>query len=129
MPSSDDVQRHSVHTLVFRSLKRSHDMFMCDQGSLPPPHAPSEASKRAIKAKDQYGPVLHRVAQAAKAAQAAAVASAAMSQLTQESGATPLAIEAAPGMRPSPAPTPPPSQVGTYLQLALGIFLSSLCYY
>uniref|UniRef100_A0A8C6UA70 Pleiotropic regulator 1 n=1 Tax=Neogobius melanostomus TaxID=47308 RepID=A0A8C6UA70_9GOBI len=26
-----DVQKHSVHTLVFRSLKRTHDMFVSDQ--------------------------------------------------------------------------------------------------
>ena len=26
--SSQDVQKHSVHTLVFRSLKRSHDLFL-----------------------------------------------------------------------------------------------------
>lgn len=32
----EDVQRHSVHTLVFRSLKRSHDMFLSNQGLLPP---------------------------------------------------------------------------------------------
>lgn len=25
-----DVQKHSVHTLVFRSLKRTHDMFVSD---------------------------------------------------------------------------------------------------
>lgn len=31
----EEVQRHSVHTLVFRSLKRSHDMFVSDQGLLP----------------------------------------------------------------------------------------------
>ena len=31
-----DVQKHSVHTLVFRSLKRTHDMFLSDQGTLPP---------------------------------------------------------------------------------------------
>lgn len=32
----EDVQRHSVHTLVFRSLKRSHDMFVANQSYLPP---------------------------------------------------------------------------------------------
>lgn len=32
----EDVQRHSVHTLVFRSLKRSHDMFLANQALLPP---------------------------------------------------------------------------------------------
>ena len=30
-----EVQKHSVHTLVFRSLKRTHDMFLSDQGTLP----------------------------------------------------------------------------------------------
>lgn len=32
---NEDVQRHSVHTLVFRSLKRTHDMFVSNQGLLP----------------------------------------------------------------------------------------------
>lgn len=31
----EEVQRHSVHTLVFRSLKRSHDMFVSNQAYLP----------------------------------------------------------------------------------------------
>lgn len=31
----EEVQRHSVHTLVFRSLKRSHDMFVSNQSLLP----------------------------------------------------------------------------------------------
>ena len=26
------VVKHSVHTLVFRSLKRSHDMFLSEEG-------------------------------------------------------------------------------------------------
>ena len=30
-----DVQKHSVHTLVFRSLKRTHDMFLSEHGHLP----------------------------------------------------------------------------------------------
>lgn len=33
---ADEVIKHSVHTLVFRSLKRSHDMFLANQGMLPP---------------------------------------------------------------------------------------------
>ena len=66
MPSADDVLKHSVHTLVFRSLKRTHDMFRCDQGMLPPAHLDSENAKRAYKRKDQYGPVLHRVKEAKK---------------------------------------------------------------
>jgi len=28
----EEVQKHSVHTLVFRSLKRTHDMFVADNG-------------------------------------------------------------------------------------------------
>lgn len=112
MPSPDDVQRHSVHTLVFRSLKRSHDMFMCDQGNLPPPHVPSENFKRNVKTNDQYGPVLERVAHAKKAAQVAAAAQAAMPLGILDNGnSTTLALEAAPGSHPLPAPTPPISMV------------------
>lgn len=31
----ESVQKHSVHTLVFRSLKRTHDMFLSDESCLP----------------------------------------------------------------------------------------------
>ncbi|KAB7493632.1 UNVERIFIED_CONTAM: hypothetical protein RMT77_015793 [Armadillidium vulgare] len=61
--SSDEVQRHSVHTLVFRSLKRTHDMFLCDQGALPPLEEKLEKLRRDIKIKDQYGPILDMVIQ------------------------------------------------------------------
>lgn len=56
-----DVQRHSVHTLVFRSLKRTHDMFLLNQGSLPPVDPELQKLKKSLKAKDSYGPVLERV--------------------------------------------------------------------
>ncbi|XP_046484683.1 pleiotropic regulator 1 isoform X2 [Neodiprion pinetum] len=56
-----DVQRHSVHTLVFRSLKRTHDMFLSNQGTLPPVDPSTELLKKAIKSKDSYSPVLDRV--------------------------------------------------------------------
>jgi len=49
-------------------------MFICDQGVLPPPHLPSEELKRKVKSRDQYGPVLKRVAEAKKAAAALAAA-------------------------------------------------------
>ncbi|CAG7834542.1 unnamed protein product [Allacma fusca] len=52
------VQKHSVHTLVFRSLKRTHDMFLSDQGNLPPVNDKAEKIMKAVKAKDQYGPVM-----------------------------------------------------------------------
>ena len=32
----DSVVKHSVHTLVFRSLKRTHDMFLCQEGQAIP---------------------------------------------------------------------------------------------
>lgn len=57
----EEVQKHSVHTLVFRSLKRTHDMFLSDQANPPPPDEKSEKLKLAVKAKDEYGPVLHLV--------------------------------------------------------------------
>lgn len=56
-----DVQKHSVHTLVFRSLKRTHDMFLSDQANPPPPDEKSEELKRKIKARDEYGPIMHLV--------------------------------------------------------------------
>ena len=112
MPSSDDVQRHSVHTLVFRSLKRSHDMFMCDQGILPPSHPASENFKRSVKCKDQYGPVLDRVARAKKAAAAAAIAAANAPETLALENSTPLAIEAAAASAPNQQ-----SQVGSYLAI------------
>lgn len=51
----EDVQRHSVHTLVFRSLKRSHDMFLSNQGILPQVDERAENIKKAVKARDSYG--------------------------------------------------------------------------
>ncbi|CAG5125462.1 unnamed protein product, partial [Candidula unifasciata] len=52
-----DVQKHSVHTLVFRSLKRTHDMFLADQSNAPGKDDASEKIKRLVKIQDEYGPV------------------------------------------------------------------------
>ncbi|XP_022910625.1 pleiotropic regulator 1 [Onthophagus taurus] len=57
----EDVQRHSVHTLVFRSLKRSHDMFLSNQGLLPPVDQVADNIRRMIKARDNYGLVFDDV--------------------------------------------------------------------
>ncbi|CAH1956102.1 unnamed protein product [Acanthoscelides obtectus] len=57
----EDVQRHSVHTLVFRSLKRSHDMFISNQGNLPTVDETAEKIRRAVKARDSYGLVFDDV--------------------------------------------------------------------
>lgn len=52
---SEDVQKHSVHTLVFRSLKRTHDMFISDQGNPPPKDERSEWFRKCCKIDDEYG--------------------------------------------------------------------------
>jgi len=57
----EDVQKHSVHTLVFRSLKRTHDMFLSDHANPPASDDKAEALKMACKAKDEYKPVLNLV--------------------------------------------------------------------
>ncbi|OBS57532.1 hypothetical protein A6R68_11341, partial [Neotoma lepida] len=84
-----EVQKHSVHTLVFRSLKRTHDMFVADNGKPVPLDEERQVlflsvskvfkililieehreksfidlkfhkRKMAIKLRNEYGPVLH----------------------------------------------------------------------
>ncbi|XP_033742900.1 pleiotropic regulator 1-like [Pecten maximus] len=51
---SEEVQKHSVHTLVFRSLKRTHDMFIADQGNTPAKDQKCELLKRKLKIADEY---------------------------------------------------------------------------
>ncbi|XP_064636894.1 pleiotropic regulator 1-like [Lineus longissimus] len=55
----EEVQKHSVHTLVFRSLKRTHDMFISDQANIPTPDEKSAEIRRRCKVKDEYGLVEH----------------------------------------------------------------------
>ncbi|XP_030386460.1 pleiotropic regulator 1 [Scaptodrosophila lebanonensis] len=57
----EDVQKHSVHTLIFRSLKRTHDLFVSNQGNLPEIDEKLEKLRRSIKTRDSYGLVAHRV--------------------------------------------------------------------
>jgi pleiotropic regulator 1 len=63
---AEEVQKHSVHTLVFRSLKRTHDMFVSNQGLLPNSELDAKIDKLKynIKAKDTYAIVFDRVKQA-----------------------------------------------------------------
>ncbi|XP_075716445.1 pleiotropic regulator 1 isoform X1 [Rhinoderma darwinii] len=56
---SADVQKHSVHTLVFRSLKRTHDMFVADNAKPILIDEGSHKLKMAVKLRTEYGPVLH----------------------------------------------------------------------
>jgi pleiotropic regulator 1 len=63
---AEEVQKHSVHTLVFRSLKRTHDMFVSNQGLMPNSEVDAKMDKMKynIKAKDNYAIVFDRVKQA-----------------------------------------------------------------
>uniref|UniRef100_A0A667WIL1 Pleiotropic regulator 1 n=1 Tax=Myripristis murdjan TaxID=586833 RepID=A0A667WIL1_9TELE len=56
---AEDVQKHSVHTLVFRSLKRTHDMFVSDHAKPVSLDDQSHNVKMAAKLKADYGAVLH----------------------------------------------------------------------
>ena len=52
---SEEVTKHSVHTLVFRSQKRAHEMFISDQGNLPEVDKEMDSFIKRIKAKAYYG--------------------------------------------------------------------------
>ena len=54
-PGVDEVTKHSVHTLVFRSQKRAHEMFISDQGVLPESDKDLDSYIKRIKAKAFYG--------------------------------------------------------------------------
>jgi len=58
---NEEVTKHSVHTLVFRSLKRTHDMFVTDQGDLPGVDNEAERVLRGIKSAAMYGKVREQV--------------------------------------------------------------------
>ena len=58
MTEVQDIPKHSVHTLVFRSLKRTHDMFLSDYSHPIEFDEKSTALRRSIKALDEYGPVM-----------------------------------------------------------------------
>lgn len=55
---AEDVSKHSVHTLVFRSLKRSHDMFIANNVQPVLTDEDGIKLKMSCKSKDQYGPLL-----------------------------------------------------------------------
>ncbi|KAG5286323.1 hypothetical protein AALO_G00013570 [Alosa alosa] len=56
---AEDVQKHSVHTLVFRSLKRTHDMFVSDHAKPVALDEESHKTKMAVKLRAEYGAILH----------------------------------------------------------------------
>ena len=55
--ANTEVVKHSVHTLVFRSLKRSHDMFISEEGHLVPKDNLALRQKIACKVHDDHYPV------------------------------------------------------------------------
>ncbi|KAE8630116.1 hypothetical protein XENTR_v10000700 [Xenopus tropicalis] len=55
----EDVQKHSVHTLIFRSLKRTHDMFVADNAKPIPIDEESHKLKMSAKLRTEYSSVLH----------------------------------------------------------------------
>ncbi|KAI4901850.1 hypothetical protein NFI96_034597 [Prochilodus magdalenae] len=56
---TEEVQKHSVHTLLFRSLKRTHDMFVSDHAKPVALDEESHKLKMNVKLRTEYGPVLH----------------------------------------------------------------------
>ncbi|XP_066921852.1 pleiotropic regulator 1-like [Clytia hemisphaerica] len=53
-PAVEDIPKHSVHTLVFRSIKRSHDMFLSDHAHPIPLDKKAEEIKRKFKIQSEY---------------------------------------------------------------------------
>lgn len=54
LSGTEDVLKHSVHTLVFRSLKRTHDMFLSDQSFIPVVDERSNKQWTNIKVRTEY---------------------------------------------------------------------------
>jgi pleiotropic regulator 1 len=52
-----EVQKHSAHTLVFRSLKRTHELFISDQTKPPAHDDKADKLMIACKVHDEYGVV------------------------------------------------------------------------
>ncbi|RWS29988.1 pleiotropic regulator 1-like protein [Leptotrombidium deliense] len=63
---SSVIPKHSVHTLVFRSLKRTHELFLSNQADLPPIDEKLEKTCLSIKAHDEYFPIEHLVEETQK---------------------------------------------------------------
>ena len=81
---SEEVTKHSVHTLVFRSQKRTHDMFISDQGALPALDPKATNLSRRVKARATYGPIMAVVEQNKKRMNAAGLEQINTLALTQE---------------------------------------------
>lgn len=47
--------------LIFRSIKRSHDLFVNDQGCVPAEDPQADKISKSIRAVDQYGPIIDLV--------------------------------------------------------------------
>ncbi|XP_026319018.1 pleiotropic regulator 1 [Hyposmocoma kahamanoa] len=114
---ADEVIKHSVHTLVFRSLKRSHDMFLSNQGMLPPIDETAEKILRSIKARDSYGQVMATVQKAQAVKQHESMSRPETPHDTEMAESAALGSDGAmlpyTGPSPSPAPAAPAGAVAT----------------
>jgi len=54
MASGEEITKHSVHTLVFRSIKRTHDMFLADHAQPLPPDKKADDLKARYKISSEY---------------------------------------------------------------------------
>ena len=81
---SEEITKHSVHTLVFRSQKRTHDMFISDQGALPSLDPKAADLSRRVKARATYGPIMSAVEQNKKRMKSAGLQEINTLALTQE---------------------------------------------
>jgi len=80
--NAGEITKHSVHTLVFRSIKRSHDMFLADHALPVPADKKADDAKRKFKIRAEYL-VLENAAAAVKNVQL----------LLTDSGQFPVALE------------------------------------
>ncbi|CAB3246713.1 unnamed protein product [Arctia plantaginis] len=101
---TEEVMKHSVHTLVFRSLKRSHDMFLANHGMLPPIDEKAEKILKGVKAHDSYGQVMDAVQKAQTVKQQDTRSQPEMPQDTEIAESAALGSEGA--LLPFTGPTP-----------------------
>ena len=62
------IVKHSINTLMFRSLKRTHDLFIASQSLSIPTHEQSSRLRKACKISSEYSAVKHMSAPSETAA-------------------------------------------------------------
>ena len=128
MPGSEEVTKHSVHTLVFRSQKRAHEMFISDQGNLPEADKDMDSLIKRIKAKAYYGAHLVHNAEQEKSRRRAYEnrPDAILSDSIQNDGASPSAENAEQNSMMASQSSGNPSSSGGQLVAFTGRFFFSI---